>query len=116
MKRILGVLERSLEGKQWLVGEKCTFADLAFMPWNDRVDVVMSVPPGKEKFEGFPNVTAWHNRMTSRPTWKKCMETKDNLMNEQQLQLETGRPKEFKTFAEYQAKIKADDEAKGPKQ
>lgn len=36
--RILGVLNTALEGKTWLVGDKCTFADLAFMPWNTRLD------------------------------------------------------------------------------
>ena len=33
IKRVTGVLERVLEGKEWLVGGKCTYADLAFIPW-----------------------------------------------------------------------------------
>jgi glutathione S-transferase len=66
VKRVLGVLNGALEGKQWLVGDKMTFADLAFTVWNDRIDAITLTAPEK-KFDGFPNVQAWHERMTSRP-------------------------------------------------
>jgi glutathione S-transferase len=82
IRRVLGVLDGALEGKQWLVGDKMTFADLAFAPWNDRVDA--AIPVAREKmFEGFPNVQAWHERITARPSWKKAMEKRVQLMDEQ---------------------------------
>ncbi|KAI4218466.1 MAG: hypothetical protein L6R36_008938, partial [Xanthoria steineri] len=62
VKRVLGVLEQSLRGKPWLVGGKCTYADLAFVTWNDRMDMVLGVPDSKPLQE-FPNVEAWHDRM-----------------------------------------------------
>ena len=34
MKRVLGVLDGALEGKQWLVGDKMTFADLVGHPFS----------------------------------------------------------------------------------
>ncbi|KAF1948847.1 glutathione S-transferase [Byssothecium circinans] len=103
LKRILGVLETSLEGREWLVGGKCSFADMAFVPWNDRIDMILFCKP-EEKFEGFPNVKAWHERMTSRPSWGKIMEKKDVLMDEQGLQ-PNGMPKGIKSFEEYEKLI-----------
>lgn len=105
LKRILSVLETSLEGKKWLVGDKCTFADLAFAPWNDRIDMVIMCKP-EQKFDGFPNVKAWHERMTSRPSWNKIMEKKAVLMDEQGLQL-NGMPKGIDSFEEYEKLIAA---------
>ncbi|KAH9919700.1 glutathione S-transferase [Fomitopsis serialis] len=32
--RVLGVLEKVLSKQEWLVGGKCTVADLSFVPWN----------------------------------------------------------------------------------
>lgn len=32
-RRIIRVIDRALEGKEWLVGDKCTYADLSFIVW-----------------------------------------------------------------------------------
>ncbi|KAI2785479.1 hypothetical protein F4815DRAFT_440707 [Daldinia loculata] len=61
-----------------------------------------------EKFNGFSNVKAWHERMTSRDSWKAIMEVRDKLMDEQGL-MWNGMPKGIKNFQEYEAKIKAGD-------
>jgi glutathione S-transferase len=66
-RRVLGVLEGILEGKQWLVGDKCTYADLVFVPYNNSVEWFLGVAV-ENRFDGFPNVKAWHERMTSRPS------------------------------------------------
>ncbi|KAF1940880.1 glutathione S-transferase [Clathrospora elynae] len=100
LKRILGVLEGVLEGKQWLVGDKCTFADMSFVPWNDRIDMILKCKY-EDKFEGFPNVKAWHERMIARPSWVKIMKKRDALMGEQGLQ-PNGWPKGVTSFAEYE--------------
>lgn len=116
VKRVVGVLEGWLaEGggskRQWLVGDKCTFADLSFVTWNDRLDSALMLPPDqKDKFEGFPNVKAWHERMISRPSWKKAMETRAKLMDEQGLTW-NGMPKGINNMAEYEAKMKQDEAA-----
>ncbi|KAI1456093.1 glutathione S-transferase [Annulohypoxylon moriforme] len=104
LKRVLGVLNGWLETRQWLVGDKMTYADLAFVPWNDRIDDVILCKP-EDKFAGFPHVQAWHERMVSRPAWKKIMETKGQLMKEQGLESGTGRPARFKTHQEFEAAI-----------
>ncbi|CAI6331427.1 unnamed protein product [Periconia digitata] len=106
LKRILGVLDGALDGQQWLVpGDKMTYADLAFTVWNDRIDALIFCAPDK-KFEGFPNVQVWHERMTSRPAWKKIMDTRAQLMDEQGLQ-PNGMPKGINSFQEYEAMMKA---------
>lgn len=107
--RVLGVLEGWLEGKQWLVGDKMTYADMAWVPWNDRVDTSLGVPE-PDKFNGFPNVKAWHERMVSLPSWKRSMDLRARLMDEQGL-MWNGMPKGIKNFQEYEAKIKAGEEA-----
>ena len=32
-KRLLGVLEQRLEGRQWMMGDEYTIADIAIFPW-----------------------------------------------------------------------------------
>ncbi|PSN75192.1 glutathione S-transferase II, partial [Corynespora cassiicola Philippines] len=83
-KRICGVLEQSLKDKRWLVGDKMTIADLAFVPWNDRLDVVLMCP-AESKFDGFPQVKAWHEGMVARPSWKRAMDIRAKLMDEKGL-------------------------------
>ncbi|RYP63009.1 hypothetical protein DL769_007092 [Monosporascus sp. CRB-8-3] len=109
LKRVLGVLDGWLEGRQWLVGDKMTYADLAFLPWNDRIDAVILCAP-EEKFAGFPNVQAWHERMAARPSWKKAMDIRAGLMQEQGLENATGRPARFKSHQEYEAAIAASED------
>ncbi|KAK7990316.1 hypothetical protein PG990_014596 [Apiospora arundinis] len=86
--RVLGVLDGCLEGKEWLVGDHITFADIVFAPWNDRLDDVTCCAPG-EGFKGFPNVKAWHERGLTM----------------------IGIPKGMKSLQEWEKQIKEQDEA-----
>ncbi|CAG8961591.1 hypothetical protein HYFRA_00006125 [Hymenoscyphus fraxineus] len=106
VRRVLGVLETSLEGKTWLVGNKCTYADLSFVTWNERLDALFTVP-AERKFEGFPNVEAWHGRMVGRPSWKAAMEKRKVIMDEQGL-MWNGMPKGISTYEQYVEKIESD--------
>lgn len=63
IRRVSGVLERALEGKEWLVGGKFSYADAAFVTWYDAVS--QKVVPGVT--EEFPNLDAWLLRIKSRP-------------------------------------------------
>ncbi|OJD26435.1 hypothetical protein ACJ73_02184 [Blastomyces percursus] len=71
VRRVLEVLNGVLEGKQWLVGDKCTYADLCFMPWNNRLNLLLETP---DPLAPYPNVQAWQHRMEARDSWKKAME------------------------------------------
>ncbi|PGH04497.1 glutathione S-transferase [Blastomyces parvus] len=99
--RVLGVLNGVLEGKQWLVGDKCTYADLAFMPWNNRLDILFGVP---DPLAPYPNVKAWQHRMEARDSWKKAMEVREKYMNEQGLQA-NGMPLGIDNIQKYEKLI-----------
>ena len=105
------MLETCLQGKDWLVGDKITLADLVFIPWNDRLDVVLMVGQ-EQKFDGFPKVKAWHERMASRPSWRRAMEIRAKLMDEQGL-MWNGMPKGVSDMEEYLKKMEQDALASG---
>lgn len=58
--RCLGVLERRLEGREYLVGDY-SIADMASWPW-----VLIAKPLG-QPLDGFPNVALWRERIKARP-------------------------------------------------
>ncbi|KAI1303830.1 glutathione S-transferase [Xylaria venustula] len=111
VKRVISVLEGVLAAKesQWLVGDKMTFADMSFMPWNFRLSEVLK-KPWDEVWEGAPHVRAWHERMVNLPSWSRSMEIRARLMDEQGLQW-NGVPKGIETFNDYEKEIAAKDAA-----
>lgn len=70
-KRIAGVLDRALQGKDWLVGDKCTYADLAFVMWNSQLDFIMQ-GHGWD-IADYPNFKRWQEAMLERDSLKKVM-------------------------------------------
>jgi len=63
--RLYGVLERRLEGRDYVVGNSLTIADIAILPWtktfyNQNVDI-----------EAYPNVKEWRSRLLERPAFKR---------------------------------------------
>lgn len=86
MKRVLSVLEDILSKSEsgWLVGDKCTFADLAFLPFNTHLEMFLGCE-SKDRFIGCPRVEAWHARMEGRETWKKAMGIRAKLMEQEGL-------------------------------
>ena len=63
---LLGILEKTLEGRQYLVGETFSIADLHVSSWIDYVRMM-----GIEH-TSFPNLSAWVTRCTSRPAYAKA--------------------------------------------
>ncbi|PGG96477.1 glutathione S-transferase, partial [Blastomyces parvus] len=85
MKRVCSVLEGWLAGtlgaaegsgaqgkgkeRQYLVGDKCSFADLAFIPWHSHVDKAIgrgAFGGGVEQAKDFPYMHAWMERIRGR--------------------------------------------------
>ncbi|KAI1767863.1 hypothetical protein GGR53DRAFT_462863 [Hypoxylon sp. FL1150] len=64
-KRHLGVLNGVLEGKRWLTGEWVTYDDLSFVLWNETLHQCIPMS-AEDRLKKFPNVRAWHERMTPR--------------------------------------------------
>lgn len=65
--RIFGVLDAALAGKTFLVGERVTLADLSIAP------AAAFAPMLGLDLSTYPNVTAWIERLKSRPSFKKVM-------------------------------------------
>ena len=75
INRVSGVLDKHLaQQKQehggsdgpWLVGNKMSYADLAFIPWQNPLGIMLT----KEEYNGddYPHVKEWIGKMTSRKT------------------------------------------------
>jgi len=67
--RIYKVLERRLEGREWIAADQYTIADMAIMPWlrnpaKQGVDIVE-----------FPNVARWRDKIGARPQVRGALET-----------------------------------------
>ncbi|MET0505277.1 MAG: glutathione binding-like protein [Luteibacter sp.] len=65
-QRLLGVLDRQLDGKAWIVGDEYTIADIATLGW---VNNLVTFYGARELvgFDRFPHVIAWLERGMSRP-------------------------------------------------
>jgi glutathione S-transferase len=79
--RVFYVLNLALEGKEWLVGDKCTVADLMFVTWDVGSPYIFG-----DEFEGleipkkYPAYWAWKQRLLERPAVKKVLAEKAAIM------------------------------------
>jgi GSH-dependent disulfide-bond oxidoreductase len=65
-KRLLGVLEQRLQGRQWIMGDQYTIADIATFPWVR--NLVNFYGAGElVGFDGFPNVQRVLAKFVERP-------------------------------------------------
>lgn len=62
-RRHYAVLEKHLEGRQFIVGEALTIADLAAWGWIDKAEVVL----GEEGLTPYPNLKRWFDMINRRP-------------------------------------------------
>jgi glutathione S-transferase len=71
-------MDTALEGKQYLVGDKCTIADLAFVNWDLTLDVGLKgdeeAATAEQRGKLYPNWAAWHQRVTARPAVQKMIQ------------------------------------------
>jgi glutathione S-transferase len=79
MVRVVGVIDRGLEGKEYLVGNKCTYADLSFLTWHSLIDRVSKDEP--LDIASYKNYNAWIERLMARPAVKKVFEEKAAKMH-----------------------------------
>jgi GST-like protein len=66
--RIYGVVERRLEGREWIAADYYSIADMAIMPWlrypeKQGVDIA-----------DYPNVARWRDNIWQRPQVVKALE------------------------------------------
>ncbi|KAI1140503.1 glutathione transferase [Hypoxylon sp. FL0543] len=89
-KRIMGVVDSSLRKQRqrlgltaddpvWLVGEKCTYADLAFASWNTLLPTIF--PGGTLDLEKeFPEYYRWNANMLKRPATRKVLDFREECI------------------------------------
>ena len=63
--RLYGVLNKQLEGKEYIAGEY-SIADMASYPW------IVPYERQQQKLEDFPNLQAWFARMAARPAVQRA--------------------------------------------
>lgn len=75
-----GVLDGVLAKSEWLVGNKCTYADLAFTMWNMQVAYFMKDRTGEHAWnpDAFPHFTRWQNACCNRDSVKKVQSVLGN--------------------------------------
>lgn len=83
VKRVAGVLDGVLAHSAWLVGSKCTYADLAFTMWNMQIAFFMGSRAGEHAWhpEEFPHFTRWQNACLSRDSVQKVL----SVLNDQEV-------------------------------
>ncbi|MDE2062269.1 MAG: glutathione S-transferase N-terminal domain-containing protein [Bradyrhizobium sp.] len=72
-KRLLGVIDARLAGRQWMMDDEYTIADISMLGW---VRNLIGFYGARELvgFDGFANVSAWLDRGLARPAVKRGLE------------------------------------------
>ncbi|CAI7932813.1 unnamed protein product [Closterium sp. NIES-54] len=70
LEKILDVYEKHLEGREYLVGDSLTLADLTHLPVTEH----LKTAGVGDLFDSRPNLKAWLSRLYSRSAWKKVNE------------------------------------------
>ena len=72
-KRLVGVLETRLEGRDWIMGEDFTIADISLLGWVR--NLVGFYGAGElVEFDSFKRVPAWLERGLARPAVQRGLE------------------------------------------
>lgn len=81
IRRVLSVLEKELtdNNKEWLVGGRISYADLAFVVWNW---LLQRVPQLQDWREEFPRVAEWDRKLNERPSVAECAAQRTAAMKE----------------------------------
>ena len=63
----LGIMDSQLAGQPFIACGSFTLADVSFMPY---IEYAMNTS-AKPHFAKFPHVSAWWNKVSEKPTWRK---------------------------------------------
>lgn len=66
--RLYGVMDKRLEGREWLAAGQYTIADMACFPW------VQTWKAQGIPLDDFPHVKAWYERLKQRPALRRGMD------------------------------------------
>ncbi|PKY05019.1 glutathione S-transferase [Aspergillus campestris IBT 28561] len=71
IRRVSGVLNSVLKDREWLVGNKYSFVDAAFVPWYGFVPKLTGDAIDLDK--DYPHLKAWLDRLHARPSVAKSI-------------------------------------------
>jgi len=72
-KRLIAVRDTILKDRDWLVGDKCTYADLSFVMWDLIIPVILKEDKMEDLEKEYPHFFAWNKRLMERPSVKKIV-------------------------------------------
>ncbi|GAB2185691.1 glutathione S-transferase N-terminal domain-containing protein [Roseibium sp. LAB1] len=72
-RRLLGVLDRQLEGREFIIGNDYTIADMACWPWARNINGFYEAGE-VTGFASFTNVVRWVDTCMSRPASRKAVD------------------------------------------
>jgi glutathione S-transferase len=75
MHECLGTCETALARGPWLMGTEYTLADIAVVPFIDRI---RNLKPEFLEPPQYPRLNAWYSRMRARPAFAKAFDFKDD--------------------------------------
>ena len=74
IERVTGVLDSWLQKHEWLVGDKCTYVDLMYVPWSKTGhQIVGDAIDFKGKYKAY---SAWMEKLEARDSVRKVFEEK----------------------------------------
>lgn len=74
-KRVTSVLNTVLAKKEYLVGDKATYADLSFVPWFQLLPLIFH-DENVDWAGEYPHFHAWFEKLQARPSVQKVVEDK----------------------------------------
>jgi GST-like protein len=74
-RRLLGVLDRRLDGRRWIMGDDYSIADIAIWPWVRGLDAYDA--KDLVGYDDFTNVRAWMDRALARPASQAAINIPD---------------------------------------
>ncbi|WP_130906595.1 glutathione binding-like protein, partial [Pseudomonas sp. Sample_16] len=79
-RRLLSVLDKLLQGREWIMGERYTIADIATFPWIRNL-IGFYEAGDLVGIENFPNVTRVLEKFLARPAVKRGLEIPKPIAN-----------------------------------
>ncbi|KAK9771316.1 putative Glutathione S-transferase [Seiridium cardinale] len=77
--RVVGVLDKILEGREYLVGDKASYADISFLGWESTMQLIF--PEFLDRYKSYKNYWAWYERLRARPSTQKSFKLREEAMN-----------------------------------
>lgn len=78
--RVVDVLNRALEGRSYLVGDKCTYADLAFLTWDAMIPRIFQEEGDLQLDKKYPNYGRWIKLCMERKAVRKVFDQRKSVI------------------------------------